>query len=234
MLVNGYVFENSVSLIPSSADIASLQTWITAAEQTGADASSVTTVTDLKGNVTPTVTNVILNITGGGRKEFEFAGTGRIDLGNNYNFAGASPSFTIMMRTGELDMDAATFSKSDANADSYRYAIYNSEPGGAGNAYYYGAGIEGIVTLQAGSTDGEDFIWMRGNGDGTFDILFNGSVVLNNQTWGSDTTTAALLLGAQVNGGGYNDQSTGSFTEFGVWNEALSDGVIANIESELS
>ena len=224
--------------IPTSYDIASLQGWIDAREQTGIDGSAITTITDQDGTATGiTTSGVIVNVNANGDREFDFSNstTANINLGQpaSWDFTSLTDDYTITIILGEVQHTAGVggtiFAKSDKAAAVAQHALYLTTPGtGASYSEWFGHGT-GTTLGDVSSTD--TVITIVGTTISTFNriqIYVDGVLQVTEDTSETAERVEDWILGAQTNGGGFADPFDGSIIAFGIHNEALSSTVINN------
>tara|TARA_R110002074_G_scaffold5143_5_gene25270 strand:+ start:12075 stop:13544 length:1470 start_codon:yes stop_codon:yes gene_type:complete len=121
------------NLVPPSARIPELRTWIDAEEQSVTNGSAVTTVTDQAGVISGITVQglVTLNISASGKKEFSFSGLDNsINLGQPaaLDFVPGTNEFTIMglMGTG-VPNNGALISKGGASGVQYHIEVSNNK-----------------------------------------------------------------------------------------------------------
>ncbi|WP_190808392.1 fibronectin type III domain-containing protein [Flagellimonas sp. S3867] len=119
---------SQTNLVPSSARIPELKAWIDAEEQTGADGSLITTITDQAQVITGITVegSIMLNVRSDGKKEFSFAGSNNaINLGQPtvLDFTPGTDEFTIMGLLGTGVPSQGVFVCKGISGGSWQYGI---------------------------------------------------------------------------------------------------------------
>lgn len=209
-------FVTTGSLIDPVADDGNLQFYFTGEEFDGVtDATSQASWTDQTGNLSnATMTNVVNNVNATHDEIEASTAAAVVNFGNVGNLStGTAETLMVWVGSGQLDGGAIWAKRDDSSGGSNdHYALYNG--------YYYVGGTEG--TPSPTGTDAGDFFWLVKQSSGAWEIIRNSTVIASNGAYTEETSTAALTLFAQVNGGGYNDHanSGSSIRVFCKWSVA--------------
>lgn len=243
------------ALLPASADIAELEFWINAEEQTGIDGSAITSITDQSANAITVVNTNVLNEVGvDGERAFTWEGAtagANLNLGNPaaLNFLQAD-SWTIMFTTGDKYPIGAVYADG-YNGNSQAYIIpSNSVEGGA---YTAGYGAGGFLTTPqppwepTGTADvNQDFTYFftKNGSSFTFRVFEKGDATATYVSTGTVTAsfnvtdTTPILIGQIFETAGASsfkaaDAQTGSIRQFGIWSKVLSSAESDAIRLEI-
>ncbi|TXN36139.1 hypothetical protein FVB32_16405 [Flagellimonas hymeniacidonis] len=230
--------QNPTSLVPQSARIPELVTWIDAEEQTGADGSQVTSVIDQAGVLSGIVVEgtVTLNITGDGKKEFGFSGSNSaINLGKpaSLNFIPGTDEFTIMSTFGENNgtQGFLVAKASSGSNSSYGMARLSGSPGSYSSTI--GSTIE---TFAQQSMFDEDEVWTLVVTTTQQSLYVNG-LLQSSDNIGTSTVDLDVLIGARrdaSNNTGTGFEFDGTIKNIGFFNKALSSSEIQAIYNDLT
>ncbi|WP_420603225.1 fibronectin type III domain-containing protein [Flagellimonas sp.] len=226
------------NLVPPSARISELKAWIDAEEQTGANGSLVTNVTD-QAQVISGITvegSIALNIRSDGKKEFSFAGTSNaINLGqpSALDFTPGTDEFTIMGLLGTgvpgqgvlvargdgstwqygIDVTSSKFWTSIGHAS---FSFFNSSTGLVNENIHF--------TLVVKQTESSLYI------DGQLIETRDATSV------GNSTETVDVLIGAHRNSGnsGLYWEYSDHIRNIGIFSKALSTSEIQAIYTDLT
>lgn len=226
--VMGYVkpYEESVSLLVPSLDNANTVAYIDAREFEGSSNGASVSPTDQSGNGTTFTSTAITKQTDADSDPtFAVNGTSsRISLANNFNFQpGVAQSIGIFISADGMGTGARFSKRDDSSGGSNdHFAIYNG--------YYYMGGNEGNPSF---SSDSNVLITLTKTTGDVWYIYENGTQRATG-AWTNETSTADLLIGAQVNGGGFNDYATGEFEVFFITNDFITNTEAGTIATEIS
>lgn len=226
--VMGYVkpYEESVSLLVPSLDNANTVAYIDAREFEGSSNGASVSPTDQSGNGTTFTSTAITKQTDSDSDPtFSFNGTSsRISLGNNFNFqTGVAQSIGIFISADGFGTGTRFSKRDDATGGSNdHFAIYNG--------YYYMGANEGNPSF---SSTTNVLITLTKTTGNVWYIYENGTQRATG-AWTNETSAVDLLIGAQVNGGGFSDYSTGEIEVFFITNDFITNTEAGTIATEIS
>lgn len=233
--------QTQTTLVPPSARIAELVTWIDAEEQTGTDGSVITNVTDQAGVLSGITIegSVLLNIDGNGKKEFSFTGSGNaINLGNPalLDFMPGTDEFTIMGMSGTGIPTAGFFVCKGVIYNNMQYGININN-----NSYYWtsiGSSWDYFTTSNGLVQENQHFVLVVSPTESK--LYLNGQLIQTRGSGsvGTDLVNVDVLIGARRD---VESTNTGLGFEFetnikniGIFSKALSATEIQNIYNELT
>lgn len=216
----------TASLIVPSLDNANTVAYIDAREFAASSNGASVSPTDQSGNGTTFTSNAITKQTDAD-SDPTFAVNGsssRISLANNFNFqTGVAQSIGIFISADGMGTGARFSKRDDSSGGSNdHFAIYNG--------YYYMGGNEGNPSF---SSDSNVLITLTKTTGDVWYIYEDGTQRATG-AWTNETSTADLLIGAQVNGGGFNDYATGEFEVFFITNDFITNTEAGTIANEIN
>ncbi len=224
----GYIkpYSPSVSLIVPTLDDINTKLYIDGREFAASSNGASVSPTDQSGNSTPlTSIDITKQTDSDSDPTFSFNGTSsRISLGNNFNFtAGVAQSIGIFISADGFGTGTRFSKRDDATGGSNdHFAIYNG--------YYYMGNNEGNPSFS--STTNVLITLTKTTGDVWY-IYENGTQRATG-AWTNETSAVDLLIGAQVNGGGFSDYSTGEIEVFFITNDFITNTEAGTIATEIS
>lgn len=224
----GYIkpYSPSVSLIVPSLDNANTVAYIDAREFSASSNGASVSPTDQTSNGTTfTSTDITKQTDADSDPTFSFNGTSsRISLGNNFNFtAGVAQSIGIFISADGFGTGTRFAKRDDATGGSNdHFAIYNG--------YYYMGNNEGNPSFS--STTNVLITLTKTTGDVWY-IYENGTQRATG-AWTNETSAVDLLIGAQVNGGGFSDYSTGEIEVFFITDDFITNTEAGTIATEIN
>lgn len=234
LIVSGSTIVNAqTNLVPVSARIPELKLWVDAEEQTGADGSAVTTVTDQAGVVSGITVQglVTLNITPSGKKEFSFAGLDNsINLGQPaaLNYVPGNDDFTIMGFIGSgIPAQGALVSKGGNGGVQYHIEVsYNKFWTGIGNN-----STSNYFQLSNGLIDENIHYAMTVDSNGS-KLYINGQLIETRGTSsvGTATYVGDILIGDTAT---WDWEYSDHIRSVGIFSKALSDVEVLDIYNDI-
>lgn len=224
----GYIkpYSPSVSLIVPSLDNANTVAYIDAREFAASSNGASVSPTDQTSNGTTfTSTDITKQVDADSDPTFSFNGTSsRISLGNNFNFtAGVAQSIGIFISADGFGTGTRFAKRDDSSGGSNdHFAIYNG--------YYYMGNNEGNPSFS--STTNVLITLTKTTGDVWY-IYENGTQRATG-AWTNETSAVDLLIGAQVNGGGFSDYSTGEIEVFFITDDFITNTEAGTIATEIN
>ena len=219
--------------LPSAVVVANPQS------QAGGDGTAITSITDETGTVTISVTNMEVNVAASTKKEFDHSPVGpsyaiipsqvetEFSVGDTFSFAWVQGS--VLGGDGET-----LWAKNDKALGTAENALYTSA--GAGAHYMEGYGYGEAVPLGADLVEG-DLLVMVADQNGAFNrfrYYVNGVLVHTTEDdSGAAERATGWYIGAQLNGGGFSDLSTGTNQGWGLYNAALTPAEQVTMTTDL-
>lgn len=222
----GYIKPYTTTLLVPSLENINTKAYIDAKEFSGSTNGASVSPTDQSGNGTTfTSTDITKQTDADGDPTFALNGTSsRISLGNNFNFTtGVAQSIGIFVSADGMGTGARFSKRDDASGGSNdHFAVYNN--------YYYMGANEGNPSFSA--TTNVLLTLTKTTGDVWY-IYENGTQRATG-AWTNETSAVDLLIGAQVNGGGFNDYCTGEFEVFFITDDFITNTEAGTIATEIS
>lgn len=234
--------------LPSSIDLASLQSYYEAENDTDlSDGATVTAVLDLKNsNDAIGLNNVTMNIAADGVREWEFSGTNSyINLGqqSGNNFTNTD-NFTIGIQIGESNPDqAGTLFCKGGNNNGANRAFHIIKPS-SGNSHWSGGWGTGTGRPIGASNADNQEQWIFLTWNGTVFQIFRNGVQQSSDIDPSETLTSVamdLLIGGQRSASSVDNTAAitneifqGTIRRFATWNAVLTPSEMGAIGTELS
>lgn len=231
--------QTPTNLVPPSARINELVTWIDAEEQTGIDGSVISNITDQAGIVTGISIegSITLNISPSGHKEFNFAGSGNaINLGRpaQLNFLPGTDEFTIMGFLGSGVPTTGSFVSKGVNFDNFQYQVditSNRYWTSIGDTYGYLDSTMGLID------ENQHFTLVVYQSE--IKLYLDGQLIQTKaNSVGTGTIDVDVLIGAKRNNESTNSGIGYEYAEhlrnIGIFSKALSATEIQNIYNDLT